>query len=105
VRADAAATNATREAIAFGWRRATPTPSDVRHTLALWRVAHSKAVNTGALMSAARFREFAAEHLDWARTATSDRERETFEQMARAWLEVAAVWDDAIAEGGKLDSV
>lgn len=56
-------------------------------------------------MSAARFREFAAEHLDWARTATSDRERETFEQMARAWLEVAAVWDDAIAEGGKLNSV
>ncbi len=46
-------------------------------------------------MSASKFREFAAEHLDWARTATSDSERETFEQMARAWLEVAAVWDGA----------
>jgi hypothetical protein len=57
-------------------------------------------------MSAAKFREFAAEHLDWARTATSDRERETFEQMARAWLEVAAAWEGAITgDGGKLDPV
>jgi hypothetical protein len=57
-------------------------------------------------MSAAKFREYAAEHLDWARTATSDRERETFEQMARAWLEVAAAWEGAIiGDGGKLDSV
>ena len=55
-------------------------------------------------MSAATFREFAAEHLDWARTATSDRERETFEQMARAWLEVAAVWDGTDpAEGDTLE--
>jgi hypothetical protein len=55
-------------------------------------------------MSASKFREFAAEHLDWARTATSDSERETFEQMARAWLEVAAVWDGATAtERGGLD--
>jgi hypothetical protein len=44
-------------------------------------------------MSAAKFREYAVEHLDWAKTATSDRERETFEQMARAWLEVAALWE------------
>jgi hypothetical protein len=57
-------------------------------------------------MSAAKFREFAAEHLDWARTATSERERETFEQMARAWLEVADVWEGAITgDGGKLDPV
>jgi hypothetical protein len=57
-------------------------------------------------MSAAKFREFAAEHLDWAKTATSDRERETFEQMARAWLEVAAAWDGTIAdEGGEIDAV
>lgn len=57
-------------------------------------------------MSAAKFREFAAEHLDWAKTATSDRERETFEQMARAWLEVAAVWESATAmKGGGPDSV
>jgi hypothetical protein len=61
-------------------------------------------VNTESLMSAATFREFAAEHLDWARTATSDRERETFEQMARAWLEVAAVWDGTDpAEGDTLE--
>jgi hypothetical protein len=46
-------------------------------------------------MSAAKFREFAAEHLDWARTATSDKERETFQQMAEAWLEAAAIWESA----------
>jgi hypothetical protein len=46
-------------------------------------------------MSAAKFREFAAEHLDWAKTATSDRERETFQQMAEAWLEAAASWERA----------
>jgi hypothetical protein len=57
-------------------------------------------------MSAAEFREFAAEHLDWARTATSDRERETFEQMAHAWLQVAAVWESAApAAGSSLDVV
>jgi hypothetical protein len=44
-------------------------------------------------MSATLFREYAAEHLGWAKTATSDRERETFEQMARAWLEAAALWE------------
>ncbi len=42
-------------------------------------------------MSAAKFREFAEEHLDWAKTAKSDRERQTFEQMAEAWLEAAAL--------------
>ena len=36
-------------------------------------------------------REFAEEHLDWAKTAKSDRERQTFEQMAEAWLEAAAL--------------
>ena len=36
-------------------------------------------------MSAAKFREYAAEHLDWAKTAKSDREQQTFEQMAGAW--------------------
>jgi hypothetical protein len=45
-------------------------------------------------MSAAKFREYAAEHLDWAKTAKSDRERQTFEQMAGAWLEAAALWDE-----------
>jgi hypothetical protein len=53
-------------------------------------------------MSAAEFRRHAAEHLDWARTAKSVRERETFEQMAEAWLEAAAVWErKSAAEGGQ----
>jgi hypothetical protein len=38
-------------------------------------------------MSAVEFREHAAEHLDWAKTAKSDRERQTLQQMAEAWLE------------------
>ena len=33
-------------------------------------------------MSAAKFREYAAEHLDWAKTAKSPKERQTFQQMA-----------------------
>jgi hypothetical protein len=45
-------------------------------------------------MSALKFREYAAEHLDWAKTAKSDRERQTFEQMAEAWLEAAALWEN-----------
>jgi hypothetical protein len=44
-------------------------------------------------MSAAKFREYAAEHLDWAKTAKSDKERQIFEQMAQAWSEAAALWD------------
>jgi hypothetical protein len=49
---------------------------------------------TGAPMSATKFREYAAEHLDWAKTATSDRERQMFEQMAEAWLKAAALRDE-----------
>jgi hypothetical protein len=52
-------------------------------------------------MSAVEFREYAAEHLDWARTAKSDRERQTFEQMAQAWLEAAAMWETASAAEGE----
>ena len=44
-------------------------------------------------MSAVEFRKHAAEHLDWAKTAKSDRERQTFQQMAEAWLEAAVLWD------------
>ena len=40
-------------------------------------------------MSAAKFREYAAEHLDWAKTAKSTKERQTFQQMTEAWLEAA----------------
>ena len=44
-------------------------------------------------MSAAKFREYAAEHMEWARTAASDKERKTFEQMAAAWMEAATLWE------------
>ena len=44
-------------------------------------------------MSAAKFREYAAEHLDWAKTAKSTKERQTFQQMAEVWLAAAALWD------------
>jgi hypothetical protein len=46
-------------------------------------------------MSAAEFREYAAEHRDWAKTAKSEKERQIFEQMAQAWLEAAALQADA----------
>ena len=46
-------------------------------------------------MSAVEFRKHAAEHLDWARQRQSDRERQTFQQMAEAWLEAAASWERA----------
>jgi hypothetical protein len=49
-------------------------------------------------MSATLFREYAAEHLGWAKTARSDRERQTFEQMARAWLEAAVLWEPTEAK-------
>jgi hypothetical protein len=49
-------------------------------------------------MSATLFREYAAEHLGWAKTARSEKESETFEQMARAWLEAAVLWEPAEAK-------
>jgi hypothetical protein len=52
-------------------------------------------------MSAPEFRAYAAEHLDWAKTAKSDRERQTFEQMAQAWLEAADMWESAPAAEGE----
>ena len=55
-------------------------------------------------MSAAKFREFAAEHLDWAKTAKSTKERQTFQQMAEAWLEAAALWDVPRASEGRTGS-
>jgi hypothetical protein len=43
-------------------------------------------------MSALReYRENANECFTWARTARSDREREIFLEMARAWLEAATL--------------
>jgi hypothetical protein len=49
-------------------------------------------------MSAAKFLEYAAEHFDWPKTAKSGRERQTFEQMARAWLEATALWGEDRAQ-------
>ena len=36
------------------------------------------------------YREYAAECLEWAKTAKSDREREIFLQMANTWLQAAS---------------
>jgi len=42
------------------------------------------------MCSVKELRTYAEEHLDWARTARTDRERDIFLKMAQAWLEVAA---------------
>jgi hypothetical protein len=41
------------------------------------------------MYSVQELRAYADEHLDWARTARTDRERRIFLQMAWAWLEIA----------------
>ena len=41
------------------------------------------------MSKSAEFREYADECMGWAKTAKSDRERETFLQMAKTWLEAA----------------
>jgi hypothetical protein len=41
------------------------------------------------MCSVKELRTYAEEHLDWARTARTDRERDIFLKMAKAWLEVA----------------
>ena len=43
-------------------------------------------------MTAKEFREYAEEHFGWAKTARSAKERQTFLQMAQAWLEAADMW-------------
>ena len=42
------------------------------------------------MCSMKELRTYAEEHLDWVRTARTDRERDIFLKMAKAWLEVAA---------------
>jgi hypothetical protein len=42
-------------------------------------------------MSSKKYREFADECLDWAKTARSDREKRIFLQMAETWLNAAAI--------------
>jgi len=39
------------------------------------------------------YQQYAEECLGWARTAKTDREREIFLEMARAWLKAAAQFD------------
>jgi hypothetical protein len=46
-------------------------------------------VGAPAMYSVQELRAYADEHLDWARTARTDRERRIFLQMAWAWLEIA----------------
>ena len=58
--------------------------------------SQSSATELRGGMSAVEFRKHAAEHLDWAKTAKSDR-RQTFQQMAQAWLEAAARWESALS--------
>ena len=40
---------------------------------------------------AKEFRAYADERLDWAKTARTDHERKIFMQMAKTWMEVAAL--------------
>ncbi|HEV2716221.1 MAG TPA: hypothetical protein VGU64_13225 [Terriglobales bacterium] len=39
--------------------------------------------------SAKHYRDYAEDCLNWAKTAKSDQERETFKRMAQTWLEAA----------------
>ncbi len=50
-------------------------------------------------MTAKEFREYAAEHLGWAETASSTKERQIFQQMADAWLEAARLWETLTEPG------
>src|SRR4029079_3616378 len=60
--------------------------------LGTWQyfVSHNDATGTCVVSSAKEYRENANECLGWARTAKTDRERDIFLQMARAWLDAAA---------------
>jgi hypothetical protein len=58
-----------------------------------WKAVQTAGRMGTTRMSATQFHEYAVEHLCWANTAKSDKERETFEQMARAWLEAAVLWE------------
>jgi hypothetical protein len=51
-------------------------------------------------MSAKEYREYAAECMDWARTAKSDQERDTFLQMAQTWLNAALVAEGRLGQTG-----
>ncbi len=46
-------------------------------------------------MSANEYREYAEECMGWAKTARSDKERVTFIEMAKTWLEAAVLAERA----------
>jgi hypothetical protein len=50
-------------------------------------------------MSAKEYRDHAAECMGWAKTARSDRERITFLEMAKAWIQAAVVAERKLATG------
>ncbi len=44
-------------------------------------------------MSAKEYREYAEECMGWAKSARTDKERVTFLEMAKTWLQAAALAD------------
>jgi hypothetical protein len=50
-------------------------------------------------MSAKEYRDYAAESMDWAKTASSDQERVTFLDMAKTWLQAAAIAERQSSSG------
>jgi hypothetical protein len=55
--------------------------------------SHNDAIGTRVVSSAKEFRENASECFGWARIAKTNKERDIFVQMARAWLDAAARHD------------
>lgn len=49
------------------------------------------------------FRTYAQECLRWAREATTDKEREAFFDMARAWTQAAAAQERRTMRAGQAD--
>ena len=53
----------------------------------------SEKFQAATVLSAQDFYDYADEHFAWAETASTERERAIFFQMAAAWLEVAQQWE------------
>jgi len=51
------------------------------------------------MSSAKEFRDYAEECLGWAKTARSEKERDTFLEMARTWMEAAMLAGDLPPRG------
>ena len=50
------------------------------------------------MCSVKELRAYASEHVEWALTARTDKERRIFLQMARTWLEVAVRREGKLVE-------